>query len=304
MSSWVLLLVQITGMAVVFAAVIIWKFFAARERKRSPLTRGLLRGPGYSLQEKIDEVTFDFAGMMGISTMIPFMFYAAYLNEWVRKGAQPTGFFTTFVLVLAIAGLIMVAWRIVRLLNKRRQLRLGFEAELAAGQELNQLAHDGYWVFHDFPADTFNIDHVVVGPTGVYAVETKGRPKRHTHGEEKGYEVRYDGKRLEFPGWSEAEPLEQAERQANWLRKWLARAVGEQVPVKPMLLLPGWFVRRTGGGGIPVFSGKEVRTYLPKVGAGTLSPIQIQRIVHQLDQKCRSIEAKAYSKENGRRGTA
>ena len=28
-------------------------------------------------------------------------------------------------------------------------------------------------VYHDIQADQFNIDHVVVGPSGVFAVETK-----------------------------------------------------------------------------------------------------------------------------------
>jgi len=32
---------------------------------------------------------------------------------------------------------------------------------------------DGYHVYHDFPAERFNIDHVVVGPAGAFAIETK-----------------------------------------------------------------------------------------------------------------------------------
>ena len=38
----------------------------------------------------------------------------------------------------------------------------------------------GAYVFHDVPADNFNIDHVVVSGQGIFAVETKGftKPKR------------------------------------------------------------------------------------------------------------------------------
>ena len=45
------------------------------------------------------------------------------------------------------------------------------DAEVAIGQELDQLMRDGAAVFHDMPAERFNIDHVVIareyiGPVG------------------------------------------------------------------------------------------------------------------------------------------
>ena len=70
--------------------------------------------------------------------------------------------------------------KLLRLLNRRRKFRLGYEGELAVGQELNQLLREGYEVYHDFPADKFNIDHIIIGPAGVYAVETKARQKPTT----------------------------------------------------------------------------------------------------------------------------
>jgi hypothetical protein len=38
-------------------------------------------------------------------------------------------------------------------------LRTGYDAELAVGQELDRLMRQGTIVFHDFPADGFNLDH-------------------------------------------------------------------------------------------------------------------------------------------------
>jgi hypothetical protein len=40
-------------------------------------------------------------------------------------------------------------------------LRAGYDAELAVGQELDKLMREGAWVFHDVPGENFNIDHVV-----------------------------------------------------------------------------------------------------------------------------------------------
>jgi hypothetical protein len=53
--------------------------------------------------------------------------------------------------------------------------RIGYDGELATAQELNQLMRHGYYVFHDLQAENFNIDHIVIGPAGVFAVETKSR---------------------------------------------------------------------------------------------------------------------------------
>jgi hypothetical protein len=106
------------------------------------------------------------------------------------------------------------------------------------------------------------------------------------------------GETLQFPGWSERKPLQQAERQATWLSDWISSAIGEKVTAEPALVLPGWFIRRTSGKGIPVLTGKWVASYFP--GARTrsaLDPQLIQRIVHQLDQRCRDVAPRSYRKE-------
>ena len=76
------------------------------------------------------------------------------------------------------AVLIFFSFRLLKILERRRSLYLALGGEIAVGQELNQLVQKGYWVYHDFPADRFNIDHIVVGSGGVFAVETKARTKQ------------------------------------------------------------------------------------------------------------------------------
>ena len=175
-------------------------------------------------------------------------------------------------------------------------LTLGYEAELAMGQELNQLGRSGFHVFHDLPAKDFNVDHIAVGSAGVFAIETKGRskPTARLNGKS-GWEVGYDGKALDFPGWRETKPLEQATRQAKWLKEWLSSAVGEPVQVQPVLALPGWYIRRTSAIGIPVITGKQVESFFKKyAGSAQLNQQLVQRIVHQLDQRCRNVAPRAY----------
>ncbi|MFK5926733.1 MAG: nuclease-related domain-containing protein, partial [Desulfuromusa sp.] len=207
-----------------------------------------------------------------------------------------TTFSVLFIVGIVIGVLLWIASKVYRLMTERNNCRLGLDAEIAVGQELNQLMFNGFRVYHDFPAENFNIDHIVVGSTGVYAVETKGRTKTVRKTGKVDATVVYDGKSLQFPSWYETEPLLQAQRQADWLRKWLTSAVGAPVYVQAVLALPGWYVVRKVDRPIKLISGKEAYS-LAKPSGINLSPDMIQRIAHQVEQRCRDVEPVAYRKE-------
>ena len=276
-----------------------WGYRARRQRRRNPLSRHLLRSPGHSLLERVDELRWDLAGYLAVS-MLPVPFAAMiYLATWVSEGHHPSVFILALSIVFAVGFQLWSVRKVWRVLIEIRPLRLGYEAELAVGQELNDLARLGYRVFHDLSVDEreFNVDHVLVGPAGVFAVETKGRSKPTTSADGRdAWEVQYDGEVLEFPGWKEKKPLAQATAIGNWLRDWLSSAVGDRVAVQPLLTLPGWYVKRTTGRGIPVLSGGQIASYFGGLKRDpAMTPEMIQRIAHQLDQRCRDVEPRAYA---------
>lgn len=270
------------------------RFQIERRRLKTPLTSNLLRSPGESLRVKIDDlsqdVTFYALFMMGA----PFMVYSIHLSQ-SHIGDVPESSFRITVSVLTALGIsAFFAVRLVQALNLRRRLRLAHDAEMAVGQELNQLMLKGYHVYHDFPAQKFNIDHVVVGPAGIFAIETKARTKKTKRDGKTNAEVVYDGNRLQFPDRTEQDSIQQAINQAAWLKKWLSSAIGESVEVTPLLTLPGWFVKRISATGIPVINPRQIHSYLNGRRGPTLSEPLITRIVHQLDRQCRDVEPKAY----------
>lgn len=260
----------------------------ARQRRRSPLTAELLRSPGLALREKLDDLRSDTGFDVALLLFIP-VFPLAYIQSLQWFGASPT---LPVVVIVMFCSFGFTAWMIRRLLKRSAamdQLRLGLDAELAVGQELDQVMRQGAAVFHDLPAERFNIDHVVIASQGVFAVETKGYSKPVRAGGPKDATVVFDGKTVAFPEWTSSKPLEQAERQARWLSTWLGQATGEPVQVTPVLALPGWFIERKGRGAVQVLSGKELQSNLLKVRqASPLDPAQMQRIIHQVEQRCRN----------------
>jgi hypothetical protein len=273
----------------------LYKF--SRASRRSPLTQHLLRSPGTSLHTEIEDISVTIDSYLIMLFALPVLFYATYLSQiYLGAGKQNIASILVYVLGTAIVTALLLAkmwWS----LKKRSSLYLALDCELAVGQELNNLMLEGYRVFHDFPAEKFNIDHVVVGPKGVFAVETKGRAKRNKKGGAAEATVVYGGNGLQFPGWFEKEPIEQARRQASWLQKWLSSAVGDPVSVKPVLVLPGWFVELKKPSDVFIFNGKNPQSLLKRQSDNMLSETMIKRIAHQLEQRCRDVEPVAYKKK-------
>ena len=75
----------------------------------------------------------------------------------------------------------------------------------------------------------------------------------------------------------------------------MGKPTGEQVLVKPVLALPGWFVDRKNKDFL-IYNGKNPQYLMKIAGEKPLSPEMIQRVAHQLDQQCRDIAPQAYKK--------
>lgn len=264
----------------------------AREARRSPISIDLLRGPGHTLREQLDEalseLTWDVAALMAMPLLLLALFLAQAHFRSLDRMLHLIPVYAFFVL----AVVAYTVRKMVRAGQRMDNLRAGYDAEVAVGQELDQLMRRGAAVFHDFPAEGFNIDHVVISRRGLFAVETKGYTKPGDQRGKAGATVVYDGKSLAFPRWTTREPLEQAERQAQWLAKWASSATGDAIQVLPVVALPGWFVDRKGRGPIRVYSGRELAQLLNAVGTSPLTAEAMQRVVHQVEQRCRDVAPK------------
>lgn len=77
--------------------------------------------------------------------------------------------------VLLAAFLLSLRWLHKKIDVADARWGVGARAEREVGRELEKLHKDGFHVFHDWlPEDRGNVDHFVVGPQGVFAIETKG----------------------------------------------------------------------------------------------------------------------------------
>lgn len=237
------------------------------EPLRSPIKDKPLRLPGQSLDEErraIWEDKIDVWAMLAVFCIV----LAAF--EWVRyfRPMPPQPWLVTLV---AIGVFGFVSLRFFRLRPRIRALRQGAEGERAVGQFLDRLRGDGYQVFHDVLGEGFNLDHVVIGPAGVFSVETKtwSKPVR---GDAR---ISYDGELLVAGSRApDRDPLIQAKAQAGWLAALLAESTGRRLAVQPVVVFPGWYVEAAPGSqrdvwvmepkGLPAFLSRQQKCLSPE----------------------------------------
>lgn len=289
MSNLLLLAAVVLPMLLLLGIVLAWRFLADRDRRRSPLNFKLLNSPGDGLRQAIerhDEKMND-AGMMAV--LVGPMMLSAWLLTQLRRvngGISWSAWDWMFVAV-AVGGVIWAARSFIHHGKLRRRYHAALAAERATAQNLAPLVAEGCIVFHDFPAERFNIDHIIVAPHVVYAVETKSR-RKPVAGGKAAARVGYDGRTLAFPTHVETRPIEQAKAQADWLRRFLTSALGEPVGVVPVLALPGWYVdlSKEGSRADVIVNNLRNPMFLMRLGStAQADPVRQRRIAHALVER-------------------
>jgi hypothetical protein len=280
---WVIGLVPFT----VLFLILWWDYRSRQRRLKHPFTKFLLRPPGESLRLRIEELDdvlnerlFQLI-LLGVITAI------ALRTFW---SLTPVVIAVT---VLFFAASAVIAFQLRKSIKLRRDCYLGFLGERAVGEELSQLLAAGWRVFHDVEFQArpggkpFNVDHVVVGLGGVFAIETKTRWKQLGGPQNV---VVFDGTVLHFPWGAEDFGLRNAADRGAHLGQWLSGALNQSVPVQPVLALPGWSVTRKARGSTIVVSGGEIAGYFRNLEKGQKLDAQtVAAICGLLDQKCRDV---------------
>jgi hypothetical protein len=152
-------------------------------------------------------------------------------------------------------------------------------AERRTEKQLRSLQRNGYLVLHaravprdDEGVSDGRIDHLVIGPSGVYAIDSEKWDKR--------LPVRTLSHRKLFHGpFNKKDRLDEARWEADQASKIIGGQVGFEVPVQPSVAIYGpsipWKVMRVRD--VDVYAGNRARSYLrrrPKI----LTDTDVQRI--------------------------
>jgi hypothetical protein len=200
----------------------------------------------------------------------------------------PTGQATLLALVLsasAVSSLAIAAWG-------RRQSteawRIGAEGERLTATRLVKLERRGFVALHDrrIPSTRANIDHVVIGPTGIHTLETKNYGGKVTLRFPLLFGaplVTHNGRRLDGV-------IAQAQSQASVVARALdGESAADSMRVKPVVVVhraslsTSWF-RRPVVEGVEWCTGDRLVRVLTR-GPKVLSGPEVQRVAKILDDR-------------------
>lgn len=272
----------------------IW-FFCFRSKtykdRKKPVGEKMLRSPGHSLSEKVEVLMDRMNLFVLLAGFLPILLIHVMGNPLTELVLTQTN---QILIVLSpfVLGVCVSYFLSRKLLTLSHNL-LGLKGERLVGEMLNKLMKDGFDVFHDFPLEpdgkSPNVDHVVVGQNGVFAIETKTwrKPKETSDG--KNWEVAFDGKRLKFPHFTTKKGIGQATQNARLLSKHLSASTDESIKVIPILTLPGWFVSSQSIEPLIVVNPKQIRGAILAKDKTIDESLQ-KKIAYQLELRCRDVE--------------
>jgi hypothetical protein len=187
-------------------------------------------------------------------------------------------------LTLAVLAAIVDAFISSRSTAGGRSRGLVSGAQRRTKKELDKLERSGYRSLHirEIPGSDQVIDHFLVGPTGVYAIDSEQWDKR--------LPVRTrNGRQLYHGPYSQKDRLEHARWEAEQASDLIGNALGEHVKVRPAMAVYGpaipWGFATIRD--VDVFSGDKLRKYLRRHRAGRderLAPAEVERIYTAADK--------------------
>ena len=224
-----------------------------KKSKKQPVLK-VRRRAGQSIRDEKERLTEN--------RLIPFYFATVFLwilwglEEFRARTHQPPQPMLVLCLAIIATGVSAIIFR--RLWWKFGNLNRGERGELRVAEVLDELRSCGYRAFHDLPGDGYNIDHVVVGPAGVFAIETKFRSG---HGE---IEFR-NGEGLFVGGYpEEKDSLKQARSNAAEVNRIIKESCGINRWVTPLVVFVGNCTIKNSWGNTDarVFTADQVARYI------------------------------------------
>lgn len=294
-ASWLFFIGYGTLFLGLLIGLALWRKKNRKTRAPFPENAKLLRGPGETLRRKLADLDERSIYELLIAFVLPLIVGVSLAQIATRLDgtAQLIGLLVAALGLLV--ALVFVVRRLVQGIERWRNTWLGYFGERVVGECLDPLKAQGFRVFHDVPAGDpktpFNIDHVVVGPSGVFAIETKTRRKGRARAGFAEHQIIYDGRVLAYPWGEDTHGLDQTRRQAVWLRTWLEQLLGQPVRVQPVLTFPGWMViTRVPDADVVVLNPRQIPAAVALRGAPVLDERQIDLVARQLDSRCRDVE--------------
>jgi hypothetical protein len=181
------------------------------------------------------------------------------------------------ILGLALAAVPGLVWSLIVQVTGTAPTMMGDQAEQWTAQELRKAGQHGWRAVNHFRLKVNDIDHVLIGPGGVFAVETKWSGDRDSS----------------YADAQERQAVAQASSNARSMSLW-AELRRNQITVQPVVVLWGGGVRTWDQGrcsrvldGVPVLTGSTISSWIRALPKDVLSPAEVEGVWTSVEAQAR-----------------
>jgi hypothetical protein len=287
-------LVLMFAVLVLLLAIFQRKLGNIRTGRNGSLQFGLpLRSPGASVLNQFERAVSEY-NIFGVAVaVVPLTLLLSYLT-YLYLSKTPAGRLDLIYLVCLLVGFLLYGTNKLRRLDaKKKRLLRTFAGIQMVAQEINRLSVAGYHVYHDFPSGRFHIDHVVVGPTGVFAVRSRIPSCLDRVARDKPHPISAAGEILTTKKATDTTTIRTTVFHAAWLANWLLTAAGDAVRVQPLLTLPGYRFEFADNPEIVAVDPTRIVSTVRANRASHLGIETIQRLRNEIERKYRRASGRS-----------
>jgi len=185
-------------------------------------------------RDELDRLSTSQSTYLGGVLVFAVLFAAAY----VLQAQQLFAGYPDWQLYLQLGFLLLTVgfavYKLVRTIVTRAQIKFLRDANVAIGHQLQQISSGITQVFHDVATSAGVVDHVVIGQSGIYAINVVAKRKLKNGG------VQLQGNELHFSTSTVPQSIVEIAARTTRLEKEFHELLGHRVRVRSVIAAPGW----------------------------------------------------------------
>jgi len=194
----------------------------------------IMREAAQRFRDELDRLSCSQSTYLSGALVFVMLFVASYLLQAKLLFAG----YPSWQIYLQLGFLSLVsgyaAYRLCKTTLARHQLRFLRDANIAIGHQLQQLSAQGTRVFHDIETTAGIVDHVIIGPKGLHAINVIAcRSVKRAHARLRDNSIEYSS------GKADSSIVDIAAKTAR-LQKEFRQLLGHKVRVRSVIAVPGW----------------------------------------------------------------
>jgi hypothetical protein len=235
--------VAIACTVVFLLAAKFWHLFARSLNAHPNFPDAIMREAAQRFRDEFEALSRKQSAYLGASLTFVFIFVVAHTFEarLLFEGYPAWQLYLLLATLLAAAGFAL--YRLVRTIRDWRRIRFLRDANIAIGHSLQRIAVGQGRVFHDVATPAGVVDHILVGPGGVYAVNVVA------HRAMRRESVQLADGELRFKPDGTTIPIADIASRTTRLEQEFRDLLKNSVRVRSVIAVPGWHADTQSGDG-------------------------------------------------------